>query len=128
MEIGHAKTVTDKEEEGTEVVVKDVTGEVEEGVTITVVGTHSATYRKAADRASKKNFRHGFDIDSARGQLLETTARCIKSWKGFTSNGQDYPYTTENAIALLTAAPWVREQVEAAMNNHALFFPPPSAD
>ncbi len=129
MDIGNSKTVADREEEGTEIEVRDVAGGVEEGVTITVVGTYSATHRKAQnqnrDRFLKQ--RGKIDSDMIEKQSVETTARCIKAWRGFTSDGKDFPCTRENAIAMLTNAPWIREQVEEAMNDHAAFFPTPSA-
>ncbi len=129
MEIGNNKTVADREEEGTEVEVRDVAGEVEAGVTITVVGTYSTTYRKAQSQNRDKFLKQRGKIDSdmIEKQSVETTARCIKAWKGFTSNGQDFPYTKDNAVLLLTNAPWIREQVEEAMNDHAAYFPKPSA-
>ncbi len=129
MEIGNNKTVADREEEGTEIEVRDVAGEVEAGVTITVVGTYSTTYRKAQSQNRDKFLKQRGKIDSdmIEKQSVETTARCIKTWKGFTSGGQDFPYTKENAVLLLTNAPWIREQVEEAMNDHSVFFPKPSA-
>lgn len=128
MDIGNSKSVADREEEGTEIEVRDVRGEVEEGVTITVVGTYSTTYTRAQKRNRDKYFRQRLDGDTLEKQSLETVARCIKSWKGFTSNGQEFPYTTDNAVLLLANAPWIREQVEGAMNDHASFFPTPSGN
>lgn len=125
MEIGNNKTVAEQEEEGTVIEVRDAAGEIEEGVTITVVGTYSATYRKA-QAANRDKFLKGrrgpLSGDALEQQAIETTARCIKSWTGLTSNGADFPCTRENAVSLLTNAPWIREQVEEAMHDHAAFF------
>jgi hypothetical protein len=60
-------------------------------------------------------------------QQLELIAASIIEWEGFTAEGQPYPFTKENAIALLDNAPWIREQVEEAMGDHAAFFPKASA-
>jgi hypothetical protein len=61
-------------------------------------------------------------------QQLELVAASIIAWEGFTANGQPYQLTKENAIALLDKAPWIREQVEEAMGDHASFFPKPSTN
>jgi hypothetical protein len=130
MEIGNSKSVAEREEEGTTIDIRDASGELEQGVSITVVGTYSATYRKAqASNRDKflKQRRGNLDGDALEAQSIETTAKCIKGWSGFTSDSKPFPYTKENAIALLTNAPWLREQVEEAMNDHASFFPKPLA-
>lgn len=125
MDIGNNKTIAEQEDEGVVVEVRNAAGEVEEGVTITVVGTYSNTYRKAQaanrDRMMKQR-RGALDGEAIEQQALDTIARCIKSWAGFTSGKVNFPYTRENAVALLTSAPWTREQVEEAMNDHAAFF------
>ena len=128
MEISTSKSVAEREEEGIVIDVRDASGEVEPGVTITVVGTYSQTYRKAQNANRDKWLKQRrMDGDALEERSLETTAKCIKAWTGFTSEGKPFPYTKENAIALLSGAPWIREQVEEAMNDHAGFFPKPSA-
>lgn len=125
MEISNIKAERASEEEGVTVEIRNRAGELEEGVTITVVGTYSATYRKVRDAnrdkmvKQRRGMLNGEALDA---QAIETAARCIKGWTGFTANGQPYPYTRENAIALLSEADWIREQVEEAMNDHASFF------
>lgn len=129
MEIGNSKTVGEREEEGVTIDVKDAKGDREPGVTITVVGSYSDTYRKLQNknRDSMLKKRGRLEGDELEGQSVETTARCIKSWAGFTSSGKEFPYTTANAVALLTSCPWIREQVEEAIHDHAAFFPKPLA-
>ncbi len=130
MDISNTKSVAEREEEGTVVDVKDATGEKQKGVTITVMGTYSSTYRRAVaanrDRILKQR-RATVDGDQLEQQAIETAASCIKAWTGFTAGDKPYPLTKANAVALLTNAPWIREQVEEAMNDHASFFPKPSA-
>jgi hypothetical protein len=130
MEIGNSKSVAEREDEGITIDIRDASGEVEKGVSITVVGTYSKTYRKVqSENRDKflKQRRNSLDGDSLEAQSIETTAKCIKGWTGFTSAGENFPYSKENAIALLTNAPWIREQVEEAMNDHSAFFPKPLA-
>lgn len=129
MEISTSKSVAEREEEGITIDIKDASGEIEPGVSITVVGTYSATYRKAQSQNRDKFLkqRGGVDGETLETRSLELTAKCIKGWKGFTSDGKDFPYTKENAIALLSGAPWIREQVEEAMNDHQSFFTKPLA-
>jgi hypothetical protein len=129
LEISTSKNVAEREEEGITIDIKDASGEKEPGVQITVAGTYSATYRKAQSQNRDKFLkqRGGLDGDTLETRSLELTAKCIKSWKGFTSDGKEFPCTKDNAIALLSGAPWIREQVEEAMNDHASFFPKPLA-
>ena len=127
------KTVEEREDEGVELHVRDEAGEklyadTPSGkipVVITVAGTYSKTYRRAAeanrDRAAKSR---RMDGDAMERQGLELVAKCILGWKGFFTDDactQLYALTKQNAIALLQGAPWIREQVEAAMMDHASF-------
>lgn len=136
-DVSAQKDVGQREEEGTLVTVKSVTGEVQyygEGeakkpVTIRVVGTFSKTYRRAnfALRERVRKFRTMRTSEQQDLHAIELIADCILGWEGITNGDQPFPFTRENAIALLQAAPWVREDVEAAMGDHQGFFSTSSA-
>ncbi len=135
MDISTNKSVAEREEEGTLVHIKDAAGELayygeNQPVTMIVAGTYSTTYRKAVasnrDKWLKRRTQQ-LDGDQLDQQSLETTAACIKGWDGFFSGETPVPLSKPNAVALLDNAPWIREQVEGAMNDHASFFPKPSA-
>lgn len=124
-------SVEQREDEGTVVHIRDAAGEKQyqdDGttpVTITVVGTYSKRYRRLAEANRDKMLkqrRTQLDGEQLDEQSLETVAGCILGWDGFTADGAPFPFTKANAVTLLKAAPWMREQVEAAMNDHAAFF------
>ncbi len=135
MDISNNKSVAEREDEGTVVHVKDVTGEPQyldgKPVTIAVAGTYSSTYRKAvAANRDKWLKRRSQTLDGEHldKQALETTVACIKGWDGFTAGESPFPFTKANALVLLEGAPWIREQVESAMGDHESFFKPASAN
>jgi hypothetical protein len=135
MNISKSKEVSHREDEGAVVEIRDPAGEKmyqddaqSKPVVITVAGTYSARYRRAADvnrDRMLKQRRNQLDGDQLNQQSLELVAACILSWDGFTADidgaEQPYPLTKANAVALLAECPWIREQVEAAMNDHASF-------
>ena len=129
MEISNSRTVAEREEEGTVVEIRDASGELAPGVSITVVGAYSDTYRKsqAANRDKMLKSRGRMEASALEQQSIDTIARCIKGWEGFTSEGKPFPFTRENAVALLTNAPWIREQLDEAIHDHAGFFSKPLA-
>lgn len=120
---------TKPEDEGTVVQIKDASGQPEDGVTITVAGSYSSQYRRTSsaqrDRMLKQR-RTQLSGEQLERNQLELDAACIISWEGFTTGQAPYPLTKENAVALLTKAPWIREQVEEAMQDHASFFSKPA--
>lgn len=133
------KTVAQREDEGTTIHVRDENNEkmyqnAEQTtpVTITVVGTYSSRYRRlmeaTGDRAWKKAGR--MEAEDNRKSALEIVAGCILEWDGFTTGDEKfevpYTYSKANAVVLLDQCPWIREQVEKAMSDHALFSAPVS--
>lgn len=133
MDVTQAATTAEREDAGIVVHVEeaDHTLAQENGkpVTITVAGTYSTRYRKAFEAQRRRIFgrvRRRPDADDAYRQALELVAACVISWEGFTNNGQPYPCTPANAVALFEQAPWILRQVEDAMEDHERFFRPGS--
>lgn len=59
----------------------------------------------------------------------ETVALCIIGWSdGFTSGGQPFPFSVDNAVRLLKAYPHIQRKLEKAMESHARFFEPRSTN
>lgn len=59
----------------------------------------------------------------------ETVALCIVGWSdGFTSGGQPFAFSVDNAVRLLKAYPHIQRKLEKAMENHAHFFEPRSTN
>jgi hypothetical protein len=131
MDISTSKDVSAREDEGTVVHVANEAGEKQyygekndKPVTITVAGTYSSRYRRASEAIRDKNMKRskrpdGQDVDA---NALEVQAACMIAWEGFENAGQPFPLTKQNAIAVLDQCPWIREQVDAAMFDHAAFF------
>ncbi len=130
--LSKAKEVSAREERGTVVHLKDETGaklytDDNAPVTMTVVGSYSATYRRASDAArdaalqSRRNMMEGDKLDS---RALGIQAACVKAWEGIESDGVPVPLTLENVTAVLEQAPWIRDQVDAAITDHASFSKP----
>lgn len=132
-DVAAAKAVAAQEDEGIVVPVKDERGEPQfvgdVPVTITVAGTYSSVYRRALDaqRDRLMKRRRASTGDELQRQQLEIVAACILAWDGIMSGEKAFPLTKENAIVLLEAAPWIRADVEAAMDDHAGFFKPASS-
>ncbi len=126
------QTVADREDEGTLVHLRDEMNEKQyqdeaqtKPVTMQVVGTYSSRYRRLLDAQRDRGLKRRsstVDGDELEQRTLELIAGCTLGWDGLTVNGQPLPFSKPNAIAILRAMPWIREQIEAAMNDHQLYF------
>lgn len=130
-DINAAESEASAEDAGQVVHVRDANGDPmfygEKGdkpITITVAGTYSKVYRAALNRQRDRMLRMrrtkmtGEMLDE---QQVELAAACVLAWEGFTQDGQPVPCTRETARVLMAKVPWLREQVEEAMNDHAGF-------
>lgn len=93
-------------------------------VTMLVIGKYSARYRKA-ERAQTnrvlKAKRTKFDADLLAEQRADMAASCVLEWDGFFDDGVALECTRANVIRAFDVAPWIMEQVEAAIEDHAGF-------
>lgn len=100
-------------------------------VTMTVAGTYSQRYRtadeKLANRRIQQRTNRSLSAAGLREAQIELAAACVVSWEGFFNGGEEMDCTTSNAVQVLTAAPWIREQVMEVMEDHAGFFDMSSA-
>jgi hypothetical protein len=97
----------------------------EEAVTISVLGGYSKRVRAARDQQTRrmiKEKRIKLEPEDLRRHRVEIAVAAIAGWDGWTADGQPFPFTPENAETLLTAAPWILDQIEDAINGHARFF------
>jgi hypothetical protein len=133
-DITAAKPVTALEDEGQTIEIRDINGEpmtwkddagTEYPVTVTVAGSYSTRYRRAQEaqvtRAMKRR-NPNLTGEALGKQRLEVEAACVLAWSGFFSKGKPWPCERENVITVLEAAPWIREQIAAAIEDHAGFF------
>lgn len=123
---------TVSEDSGIVVPLKDAAGDLlydgdeKTPVIIRVAGTYSERYRQAQKKIKGKNIRalrrsEEFTVDTLDASDFELEAACILEWT-FTANGQPFPITADNWKALAAKQPQWRDQVTAAMTDHARFF------
>lgn len=119
-----AKGIIEREDTGKVVELRDEAGRVLDGVSVTVVGTYSTRYRRAIEQRADRRFaeqRRALDPDALRKEALDTVADCVLAWTGIVENGTPLDCTRANVAKLFTLAPWIYEQVAAAMEDHAGF-------
>jgi len=132
-ELEDAIPVEKLEDKGLEVEIMGLDGEwiiykgengTDSIATIKVVGTYSTRYRRAQETQTTKTLRKrstsnlGRDLGERR---IELVASCVLGWDGFFHKGTPIPFNRNNVVKVLEAAPWVREQLENAMENHEAF-------
>ena len=126
LNIASAKAVAAQEDDGQVVELMDHDGEpYDEPVTVTVVGTYSTRYRKAVDKQRRemiKNRRIKTSAQALFKNQIELEAACVIAWEGLFDGDKAIECNPENAAEMLATVPWFREQVQAAMEDHAGFF------
>ena len=113
-------------EEGAELLVSHPTTGEDLGITITLIGTDSKTFRdisKSRATASLKKKTREIDLDQNESDAVELLAKCTKGWSGITENGKDIPFGHENAVELYTKYLWLREQIDRFMADRSNFLP-----
>ena len=133
-DLGSAKPVAEREDEGVIIHLSDIEGEKmfyeENGekkpVTWKVAGSYSNIYRRAKEsqvtRTVKKGRSQSVTGELLGKQALELVAACSLGFDGLIDKGKKIPFSKDNAKVILDAAPWIREQVESAMEDHSRFF------
>ena len=94
------------------------------GITITLTGADSATYRRtqAALLRKKQGRRLGStpDPDDVRRDACRLLAACTLAWTGVVLDGAELPCTAENAARLYQRFAWIFEQVDRAVHDRSL--------
>lgn len=125
MDIGKAAKVAAREDEGIVVHLRDENEELSNPpTTVRIAGSYSAVYRRTQDNQMQRMLKRRqmtLTPEQVTRNRIELVATCILGWEGFTNNGQPYPFTKDNAVNLLTQAPWIRQQLEDAQADHASF-------
>lgn len=123
----YAQSVTEREDKGVTVHLRDEKRapmyDGDQPVTITVAGTYSKRYRRAMEALQDRRMRSPAtaDRESARRDALDVIAACVISWSGFYDGDKPAECNKPNAVKVLEHADWWREQIEAAMEDHAGF-------
>ena len=113
-------------EEGAELRVAHPTTGEDLGITITLIGTDSKTFRdisKSRATASLKKKSREIDLDQNEQDSIELLARCTKGWSGITENGKEIAFSYDNAVQLYTKYLWLREQIDRFMADRSNFLP-----
>lgn len=135
MDLAKAPEVLARSEEGVTIKLLNENNEPDldsknEQSTITVIGQFAKRVGRTQDSQLRRAWKRRpgtFDpAEVTRADRIERAAAAITAWSGIEQNGEPFPFTGDNAVAVLTAAPWVLAQVEAAVDGHAGFFGKPS--
>lgn len=138
--LSRAKDVAEREDEGTDVIVKseigvpetyvDERGQTQPSV-IVMAGKHSRRYRrKKAEQDGRRMKPHALTEGKWTADAMELAVACVISWRGIedTVNGETVPIPLNpvNAEAVFRAAPWVYDACVEAMEETARFLKPGS--
>ena len=113
-------------EEGAELRVAHPTTGEDLGITITLIGTDSKTFRdisKSRATASLKKKTREIDLDQNESDAVDLLAKCTKGWSGITENGKEVAFSYDNAVQLYTKYLWLREQIDRFMADRSNFLP-----
>ena len=113
-------------EEGAELHVAHPTTGEDLGITITLIGTDSKTFRdisKSRATASLKKKTREIDLDQNESDAVELLAKCTKGWTGITENGKEVAFSDDNAVQIYTKYLWLREQIDRFMADRSNFLP-----
>jgi len=113
------------------------------GIIITVLGKDSDEFQKITrqqnkkrmDRMSKNGFRSGKVAPPSQDEIdsdnLDMLAGCTTGWKVIDDDGvelgtmlldgDEVPFSTENAKKIYKRFPWIKEQVDTAIGDRANF-------
>jgi len=103
------------------------TGIVIPGMTITVLGTDSKTYRNAIKARLRQRVnqrkKNDFDPEKAEKEAVELLADLTVDWDGISLDGQVLKCNRENCITVYSRFAWIREQVDEFIGDRANFLP-----
>jgi len=97
------------------------------GLTITVVGSDSPTYRKMIHKLANKRAKRGRGILNSEGMEadnIELLAACSTAWawvKGLMLGGEVPEFNLSNVRGIYRDYPWIREQVDVFIGDRANF-------
>jgi len=98
-----------------------------EPVTITLVGRDSDEFRTAQRKNIDKRAamqKRMMSFEEIEAEATDTLVACTKGWKHVGLDGEDLPFSAENARKLYTRYYWLREQVDVFVARRANFFRP----
>ena len=90
---------------------------------VTLLGTDSASWRQAISRNLNRRGSGKRTPEKAMEENIETYAACTVGFRGVILDGQEIPFSHDNARMLYRRFPWMREQVDAFIGDRANFLP-----
>jgi len=96
---------------------------------VTVLGSDSTEFRthtriKTNERLRKDAFaqKRGKDpetrtVEKIEEENIELLVLCTKGWRGIILNGEELPFTVQNAIMLYKKYPWIYTQINEAIGD-----------
>jgi hypothetical protein len=100
------------------------------GAKITLAGIDSQIYRKAQRALSNKRLKQLVGrgvvnrtptVEEFEYETIEMLAKCTLAWEGIVWEGKELQCNFENAKMLYTKLIWLRDQVDAFINDRANF-------
>ncbi len=96
-----------------------------EPVTIDLLSADSDAFKSRQFAALNKRLRTGkkpkLNAEDIDEEALDLIAACITGWRNIELDGKPYPFSADNAKALLRRLPWLREQLDEAIADRANF-------
>jgi len=117
------------EDEATLEIVHPSTGEPL-GIKITVAGIDSKIYREAQRKVSNKRLKQTFGrgvvnktptVEEFEAETVDILAKCTMSWQNIVWEEKELPCNYENAKMIYIKLIWLRDQVDAFINDRANF-------
>ena len=94
------------------------------GVKIKLAGTDSDYYKKELRRQQNKRLKKGIrniNAEELEAEAVELLVACTLDWEGVELEGQALECNPENVRKIYKKFPWIKEQVDAFINNRANF-------
>jgi len=132
LDLGSLTSVAEQEEEGHWVEIDHPSGgplcmgKQDQPLRIKVVGSYSKTYRTNAKRQHQELLqkRGKFSESDKERRDLDTLVVCTKAWEhAYDDKGKAIPFNADNVRILYAQAPFIFDQVDSAIVDHAAFFP-----
>lgn len=100
-----------------------------EPITISLVGKDSAEYTSAfrsisddrLDNSVNQGTRPRLNTAQMEHEGIKLLAAVTKGWSHIRKGDAEHPFSEPNAVELYQSLPWLKEQVDAFVNNRANF-------
>lgn len=97
-------------------------------IKIKVAGKDSDLFKKIVNKQNrarlskaKKSRSLDIDPDELEADTISILSACTLSWEGMELDGKPLEFSTQNAQMVYTRFPWIREQIDVAVNDRANF-------